>query len=68
MCRGARSLEHDHFFTTANAFGSHDENGEEVDGGDFEVVDDDTVAIHPTPPSLATTVTSSSTTPWTARS
>jgi len=38
-------LEHDHYFTDDGAFGSHDENGEEVDGGDFEVVDDDTVAF-----------------------
>ena len=46
VCEGAQGpLEHDHFFTTANAFGSHDENGEEVDGGDFEVVDEDTVGF-----------------------
>ena len=38
-------MEHDHFFTAAGAFGSHDENGEEVDSGDFEVVDDDTVSF-----------------------
>ncbi|HSV37754.1 MAG TPA: hypothetical protein VLI04_03245 [Nocardioidaceae bacterium] len=38
-------LEHDHFFTGDGEFGSHDENGEEVDGGDFEVVDDDTVSF-----------------------
>ena len=45
-CAGARGpLEHDHFFTTANVFGSHDENGEEVDHGDFEVVDEDTVGF-----------------------
>ncbi|HEX2404445.1 MAG TPA: alpha/beta hydrolase, partial [Acidimicrobiia bacterium] len=46
VCEGAQGpLEHDHFFTTANAFGSHDENGEEVDHGDFEVVDEDTVSF-----------------------
>ena len=45
-CAGAEGpLEHDHFFTAAGAFGSHDENGEEVDGGDFEFVDDDTVSF-----------------------
>ncbi len=38
-------LEHDHFFTAAGAFGSHDENGEEVDGGDYLVVDEDTVSF-----------------------
>ena len=46
VCEGALGpLEHDHFFTAAGGFGSHDENGEEVDGGDFEVVDDDTVSF-----------------------
>jgi len=38
-------LEHDHFFTAQGAFGSHDQNGEEVDGGDYEVVDDSTVSF-----------------------
>ena len=46
VCEGAHGpLEHDHFFTTPNVFGSHDENGEEVDHGDFEVVDEDTVGF-----------------------
>lgn len=46
VCAGARGpLEHDHFFTADGAFGSHEENGEEVDSGDFEVVDDDTVSF-----------------------
>jgi hypothetical protein len=45
-CKGARGpLEHDHFFTAAGAFGSHDENGEEVDSGDYLVVDEDTVSF-----------------------
>jgi hypothetical protein len=45
-CAGARGpVEHDHFFTNAGAFGSHDEHGEQVDGGDFEVVDEDTVSF-----------------------
>lgn len=45
-CAGAEGpLEHDHFFTAAGAFGSHDQNGEEVDGGDYELVDDDTVSF-----------------------
>jgi len=38
-------LEHDHFFTNAGAFGSHNEHSEQVDSGDFEVVDDDTVSF-----------------------
>ena len=46
VCAGAVGpLEHDHFFTAAGAFGSHDENGEEVDNGDFVVVDEDTVSF-----------------------
>jgi hypothetical protein len=46
VCEGALGpLEHDHFFTAAGAFGSHDENGEEVDSGDVELVDDDTVSF-----------------------
>ncbi|HJU57337.1 MAG TPA: hypothetical protein VJ774_01210 [Actinomycetota bacterium] len=45
-CSGAEGpLEHDHFFTAAGAFGSHDQNGEVVDGGDYEFVDDDTVSF-----------------------
>jgi hypothetical protein len=45
-CAGAEGpLEHDHFFTAAGAFGSHDQNGEEVDHGDYELVDDDTVSF-----------------------
>jgi hypothetical protein len=30
-------LEHDHVFTADGAFGSHDEHGEVVDNGDYEV-------------------------------
>jgi pimeloyl-ACP methyl ester carboxylesterase len=45
-CEGAQGpLEHDHFFTAPSVFGSHDENGEEVDHGDFKVVDGDTVSF-----------------------
>ena len=45
-CAGAEGpLEHDHFFTETGGFGSHDQNGEEVDGGDWEAVDDDTVSF-----------------------
>jgi hypothetical protein len=46
VCEGALGpLEHDHFFTAAGAFGSHDEAGEEVDSGDVELVDDDTASF-----------------------
>ena len=45
-CVGAEGpLEHDHFFTAAGAFGSHDQNGEEVDNGDFNVIDGNTVSF-----------------------
>jgi hypothetical protein len=46
VCDGAEGpLEHDHFFTVDGEFGSHDQNGDEVDGGDFAVVDDDTLTF-----------------------
>jgi hypothetical protein len=38
-------LEHSHFFTDDGSFGSHDEHGEQVDDGDYDVVDGDTVAF-----------------------
>lgn len=45
-CAGAQGpLEHDHYFTADGGFGSHDQDGQEVDGGDYEAVDDDTVAF-----------------------
>jgi hypothetical protein len=45
-CAGAQGpLEHDHYFTADGGFGSHDQNGEEVDGGDFEQIDADTVSF-----------------------
>lgn len=45
-CAGADGpLEHDHYFTGDGRFGSHDENGEAVDDGDYRKVDADTVAF-----------------------
>jgi hypothetical protein len=45
-CAGAEGpLEHDHYFTANGGFGSHDQNGEEVDGGDFKEIDANTVAF-----------------------
>ncbi len=44
VCAGAQGpLEHSHFFTDDGAFGSHDEHGEQVDDGDYEQVDEDTL-------------------------
>jgi alpha/beta hydrolase fold len=46
LCEGALGpLEHSHFFTDDGSFGSHDEHGEQVDDGDYDVVDGDTVAF-----------------------
>ena len=45
-CAGAEGpLEHSHWFLADGGFGSHDENGEEVDGGDFAVIDEDTLSF-----------------------
>lgn len=45
-CAGAAGpLEHSHWFTADGGFGSHDQNGEEVDGGDFALVDEDTLSF-----------------------
>lgn len=38
-------LEHSHFFTADGQFGSHDENGQQVDDGDYVIVDADTLAF-----------------------
>jgi dipeptidyl aminopeptidase/acylaminoacyl peptidase len=46
VCAGAQGpLEHSHFFTDEGAFGSLDESGEQVDDGDYVVVDEDTLAF-----------------------
>ena len=46
VCAGAQGpLEHSHFFTDDGAFGSHDEHGEQVDDGDYEQVDEDTLGF-----------------------
>jgi hypothetical protein len=40
LCKGARPpVEHSHFFTADWGFGSRNEHGEVVDGGDFALVD-----------------------------
>ena len=46
VCEGAHGpLEHSHFFTDDGAFGSHDEHGEQVDDGDYEPVDENTLGF-----------------------
>ena len=45
-CAGAQGpFEHSHFFTAAGGFGSHDENGQQVDDGDYAVIDADTLSF-----------------------
>lgn len=45
LCEEAMPLEHSHEFTADGQFFSYDQNGEEVDFGTYELVDDNTVAI-----------------------
>jgi len=46
LCAGARAPEqHSHFFTESGRFGSRDAGGNEVDDGDYLLVDPDTVAF-----------------------
>jgi hypothetical protein len=46
VCKGARGpLEHSHFFTASGEFGSHDENGQQVDDGDYVASDANTLAF-----------------------
>ena len=47
-CAGAVSRDHAHFFTAGGAFGSLDWNGQQVDDGTYEVIDDDTIRIEAT--------------------
>jgi len=45
MCKGATEVEHSHFFTETGEFGSYDENGNQVDDGDYKVVGDRTLTF-----------------------
>jgi hypothetical protein len=44
-CRRARSVKHSHFFTAAGGFGSRDENGNQVDDGDYRITAPHTLAF-----------------------
>ena len=48
-CVGAVDVEHSHFFTASGLFGSRDANGQQVDDGNWEIVDADTFEINGTP-------------------
>jgi hypothetical protein len=46
LCARARPAEvHSHFFTADGEFGSYDAEGEQVDGGDYAIVDSTTVSF-----------------------
>ena len=45
VCAGAKPMVHYHFFNEAGAFGSLDENEQQVDDGPYEIVDDRTFVI-----------------------
>lgn len=47
-CADAIPREHGHFFTADGRFGSTDFNGDQVDDGTYEIVDDDTLSINGT--------------------
>jgi hypothetical protein len=44
-CKGAIPRRHSHFFTSDGQFGSRDENGNQVDEGTYEIIDDNTLVI-----------------------
>ena len=45
-CANAKAaVPHSHFFTAEGRFGSRDENGQDVDDGDYQVVDADTLSF-----------------------
>ena len=46
LCAEAKPpVKHSHFFTVDGQFGSRDENGQQVDDGDYRIVDSDTLAF-----------------------
>jgi hypothetical protein len=44
-CKGAVPRRHSHFFTSDAQFGSRDENGNQVDEGTYDIIDDNTLVI-----------------------
>jgi hypothetical protein len=44
-CKGAAPVRHSHFFTSDGLFGSLDENGNQVDEGTYEIIDERTFVI-----------------------
>ena len=54
-CAEATPLEHSHEFTADGEFFSYDQDGNEVDAGRYELVDENTLLIGPNPPDEAMT-------------
>ncbi len=48
-CVGAVDVRHSHFFTASGLFGSRDSHGQQVDDGQWRIVDADTFTINGTP-------------------
>ena len=46
VCQGAEPRQHSHFFTTDGEFGSLDQNGQQVDGQPYRVIDGQTLRIN----------------------
>jgi hypothetical protein len=46
ICSGAKSQLHSHFFTTGGKFGSLDQNGKQVDDGNYRLLNASTVRIN----------------------
>lgn len=44
-CVGAVPLKHGHFFTADGQFGSTDDQGDQVDDGTYQAVDNDTIVV-----------------------
>ena len=46
LCSGAKPQAHSHFFTRNGAFGSLDQNGQQVDDGTYHVINDHVIRIN----------------------
>jgi len=47
ICSGATPQTHSHFFTSTGQFGSVDQNGNQVDDGSYQIINDHTFRIGP---------------------
>ena len=44
-CHGATNVKHSHFLTASGAFGSYDQNGQQVDDSDYKIIATNTLAF-----------------------